>query len=428
MMDLNKGFILRKFCVVIFILISSISLAQSDSLDRCIDYLNKAQIFYLENKLADSDHSAQLGWELSQKIGNEELMSRACFWLSENARNMGKETEAFEFAIRGKYLGERSSETYYVACHLALLRALYDQELWTLTNEFCEGFKSTAFISVEDQSEIIFFKSNGLVYTSQSKQALKEIRDFQALHSTQISKMPVWEEKLLSLSVESAIMANAWKDAEVNCLALMKRYYGNVDKAKRIKWNGWLAQIYLHKKEYKQAIELYNKSMLLCSDADLSFKLPLLINMAECSYLSDNLVEAQQYLDLAIDMSERLSDYYYQALCNVFLSAINNKKGWINYSIDYAQQALNFAEKADDLDIHYEMHNLLSKYQAMNNKPELSLYHQQESQKVLKEIMKRRQEESLRQSVRQNKLQGREYWIRSDVDAQRERKRMTELK
>lgn len=191
----------------------------------------------------------------------------------------------------------------------------------------------------------------------------------------------------------------------------------------------WLASANLSsKKNFTSALELYNKSLLLCSDSDHAIRLPLLINIAECYFLSDNLVVAQQYLEQVMDLSERLSNYYYQALCNVFLSAVHNKKGWLNYSIDYAQQALNFAEKADDLDIHYEMHNLLAKYQTMNNKPELAYYHQQESQKVLKEIMKRRQEESLKQSVRQNKFQGREYWIRSDVDAQREQKRMTELK
>jgi len=424
----NEIFRVKFFVLGILFIYTNVVKGQADSLSRCVEHLDKAQRFFLENKLIDSERSALLGWELSQKIGHEELMSRACFWLSENARKMGKETEAFEFAIRGRYLGERSSETYYVACHLSLLRVLYEQQFWTMINEIVEAYKKPSFVSFEDQCEMVFLQGNALIHTSQAHKTLLLVQEFRMKNSSNLSKQYLWEERLLSLAVEAAVMAKSWKEAEENCNILMKSFYGSVDKVKRIQWNGWLAQIYLQKKNFTNALELYNKSLLLCSDSDHAIRLPLLINIAECYFLSDNLVVAQQYLEQVMDLSERLSNYYYQALCNVFLSAVHNKKGWLNYSIDYAQQALNFAEKADDLDIHYEMHNLLAKYQTMNNKPELAYYHQQESQKVLKEIMKRRQEESLKQSVRQNKFQGREYWIRSDVDAQREQKRMTELK
>lgn len=419
---------MRLVGLVWMVLIAFASWTQSDSLQRCNEYLDQAQRLLGENKLQDAERIAFLGWELSQKIANEELMARACFCLSEGSRELGKEAEAYEFAVRGKYLGQRSSETYFVACHLSLLRALFDQQLWSMIEASCHDFEIPNFMSFEEKAELYYFLCSALNQTSQGLKALKIIQDFRSASETDFLKHSPWNERFLSLAVESAILSKSWNEADVNCNALVKAYYGSVDKLKRIKWNGWMSQIQIQKKDFKAALEYYNKSILLCSDADNQIKLPLLINVAECHYLADNLVVAQQYLEQALELSEQLANYYYQALCNVFLSALNNKKGWLNYSIDYAQQALSLAEKADDLEIHLEMHNLLAKYQTMNNKQDLAYYHQQESQKVLKEIMKRRQEESLKQSVRFNKLQGKEYLIRSDVDAQRERKRMTELK
>lgn len=198
--------------------------------------------------MVDSERSALLGWELSQKIGHEELMSRACFWLSENARKMGKETEAFEFAIRGRYLGERSSETYYVACHLSLLRVLYEQQFWTMINETVEAYKKPSFVSFEDQCEMVFLQGNALIHTSQAHKTLLLVQEFRMKNSSNLSKQYLWEERLLSLAVEAAIMAQSWKEAEENCNILMKSFYGSVDKVKRIQWNGWLAQIYLQKR------------------------------------------------------------------------------------------------------------------------------------------------------------------------------------
>ena len=132
--------------------------AQSDSLQRCNEYLDQAQRLLGENKLQDAERNAFLGWELSQKIANEELMARSCFCLSESSRELGKETEAYEFAVRGKYLGQRSSETYFVACHLSLLRALFDQQLWSMIEESCRDFEIPNFMSFEEKAELYYFQ------------------------------------------------------------------------------------------------------------------------------------------------------------------------------------------------------------------------------------------------------------------------------
>ncbi len=314
-MERIKGIMRLRYLVLsLFMQYSFISIGQSDSLQRCKEYLDRAQVLFGANNWSESELSALAGWELSQKMGQEELMSRACFWLSENARKLGKETEAYEFAVRGRYLGERSSDTYFVACHLALLRVLYEQELWGMINEISDGDKIPNFVSLEDKCEMVYLRSNALLHSSQAKQSLKIIQDFRSTYSANLTKQSMWEERLLSLAVESAVIGKFWKEAEELCRALMSGYYEKVDKVKRIQWNGWLSQIYLQKKDYKSAISLYNKSLLLCSDADYKYRLPLLINLAESYYLGDNLVIAEQYLEQALAISEQYASYYYQSL------------------------------------------------------------------------------------------------------------------
>ena len=72
----NEIFRVKFFVLGILFIYTNVVKGQADSLSRCVEHLDKAQRFFLENKLIDSERSALLGWELSQKIGHEELMSR----------------------------------------------------------------------------------------------------------------------------------------------------------------------------------------------------------------------------------------------------------------------------------------------------------------------------------------------------------------
>lgn len=416
------------FLILITFITSLYASGQKDSLSLCNQFLDNAQQDLLKGRFIEAETSAFTGWELSQQIGDEITMSRACFLLSECERQLNKDAEAYDFAIRGRFIADNVSSNNILACHLSLMRVLEKMELWDAIIDFDDRFNFKGFISFTDHAELLLIRNSARTSKGQYQAAFSSFKEFEEKHSSDLATNLEVNEILLAKMVESGVQSNNWTAAEKDCDRLLKTYYNKVDKSKRIRWNGWRAEILQYKKDYNAAIDFYNRSLQLCSNTDDFLRLPLLINIARCYYQMDNLIQTQQILDQALELSEQLGNNYYQALCNVFFSAISNQKGWLNYSIEYAQLALNFAEKANDWDIHYEMHQLLAKYQALNGKSELAAYHQQEAIKVKTEMDNQEAIDALRQSERMSKLTGKEYWIKSDVEGQRDRKKMAEMK
>lgn len=416
------------FVLILGIVVSSTLSAQKDSLRLCNQYLDEAQQYLLKSSYLDAENAAFAGWELSQQIGDEVTMSRACLLLSECERHLNKDAEAYDFAIRGRFIAENVSQVNLLACHLSLLRVLEKMEMWEAILDFDSRFNFKGVISFGDQAEILFLRNEAQIGKGHYQAAFISYKEFEEKHLTELAGNAEVNQKLLAKLVESGVQSSNWKIAEKDCDRLLKGYYNKVEKSKRIRWNGWRAEILQHNKEFIAAIDYYNKSLQLCSNSDDLLRLPLLINIARCYYQMGNLIQTQQVLDQALDLSEQLGNNYYQALCNVFYSAISNQKGWLNYSIEYAQLALNFAEKANDWEIHQQMHELLAQYQALNGKAELAAYHQQEAKKVKSEKENAKSIEELRVSERMSKLNSKEYWIKSDVEGQRDRKRMAEVK